>query len=208
MALIASALTTLATAKSHLAMPAATGPDDARVELFINAATGRIEAFTDRRLKSRALVELFDGGRQNMLVPRQWPITAVGELRIDASHVFTDPSTLVAATEYAVSAAGDAVVLVNGMAFPRGFSNVQLSFTGGYLTGTHDADLANLELACLWLVEWLFRHRHREDMGRTTANKGDESVGILAEMPKMIRELLDDYRRTEMPATVMPTRNL
>jgi hypothetical protein len=31
-------------------------------------------------------------------------------------------------------------------------------------------------------------------MGRTTASKGDESLGILSEAPKMILQLLNPYR--------------
>lgn len=208
MALVARALTSVAMAKSHLSIPSGDTTQDARVELWVNAATGRMEAWTDRRLKSSAITEQVDGGRQNLIVPRQWPITSVTELRIDGARLFTDPSTLVAATDYAVAPEGDSVQLVNGQVFPMGFANVRIQYVGGYLAGAHDEHLANLELACLWMVEWFHRHRHREDMGRTSVGKGDESVGVLASMPPMIREVLEDYKRTEMPGTIRPTRNM
>jgi len=58
------------------------------------------------------------------------------------------------------------------------------------------------------MVEWFYRHRERGDMGRTSKTKGDETVGILAEMPPMIKEALLEYKRTDLPLLDRPISNL
>jgi uncharacterized phiE125 gp8 family phage protein len=203
MALNANALTTLATAKSHLSISPNDTAQDARVELFINAASQRIESITDRLLLDQGpIVEFQHGRRENILLLRQFPILTVTELWVDSTHLFTDPLKLIPATDYGIGDDLNSIVYYERV-FPNGYQNIQVKYTAGYVAVPSD-----LELACLWLVEWFYLHRGRQDMGRTTASKGDESVGILASMPPMIQEILLHYKRTEMPLLNAPIRNL
>jgi uncharacterized phiE125 gp8 family phage protein len=201
MALKANALTSLATAKAQLAIKADDGTQDVRLELFINAASQRIETYTNRILKSQGtIIELQHGRSSNMILLKQYPIVSVSELNVDNSNVF-GAETIVSPSDYSIGDDGNSVIARQGT-FPSGYNNILVKYVAGFETVPSD-----LELACLWLVEWYYLHRSRGDMGRTTASKGDESVGVLDAMPPMILEILDDYRRTEMPHSSSPVRN-
>lgn len=203
MALKPNALTTLAAAKSHLSVNGSDTTQDNRIELFINAASERIERFTDRKLVSQGpIAEIQHGRRSNILLLRQWPIIAVSELKVDYSAAFTDPLTIIPVTDYTISDDSTSLLYINQI-FPVGFNNIKVTYTAGYTTVPSD-----LELACLWLTEWYYLHRTRGDMGRTTASKGDESVGVLSDMPPMIEEILIDYKRSEFAALNAPVRNI
>ena len=199
MALVTRALTTLATAKQHLGISAGDLSQDARLEIFINAATSRIESMTDRTLKESSIVEIQHGGSQNLIMLRQFPVTSIAEVMVDVTKQFVDPTTIVDPTRYFLADDGNSIAF--NFYLPKGFNNVKVSYTAGYNAVLHDTKLAELELVCLWLVEWFYKHRERGDMGRTNKSKGDESVGILSAMPVMIREIISCYTRTEAPAS-------
>lgn len=202
MSLKPNALTTLATAKSHLSISPSDALQDVRVELMINAASEKIERYTNRTLVSQGTIEeLQHGRRENILLLKQWPIIAVSELSIDYTASHTSPSNVVAASEYTISDDKNSILLINST-FPVGFNNIKVSYTAGYVTVPSD-----LELAVLWLVEWYYLMRTRGDMGRKTISKGGESVGVLDAMPEMIAEMLEFYKRTEFAAINTPIRN-
>lgn len=196
MALRLNALTTLSQAKAQLGIPASETSLDARVELLINVASQHIETWTGRKLKSQAHTQFFDGRRQNCLVPAEYPVTAVAELRVDQSHEFADPSTVW--DNYVVTDDGMTVTLLDCY-LPQGYHNVKLSYTAGYTEIP-----ADLEYGCLLLVEWLYRFKNAGDIGRTSKNKGDESVGILQQIPEVILEHLKPYKRLEVPGALSP----
>jgi hypothetical protein len=206
MALIARALTTLPMAKQHLNIGPSDTSQDTRLELFINAATSRIESMTDRLLKEGSIAELQHGGRQDLLLLRQYPITAVTEVRIDGTKTFTDPNTIVTPDQYIIGDDGN--TLAFKFFLPRGTNNIKIIYTAGYNSTDYAGRLAELEMCCLWLVEWFYRHRDRADMGRTSKSKGDESTGILAQMPTMIAEIIRSYTRMEAPIANVLTGNI
>lgn len=206
MALIARALTTLPMAKQHLNIGPSDTSQDTRLELFINAATSRIESMTDRLLKEGTITELQHGGRQDILLLRQYPVTAVTEVRIDSTKTFTDPDTLVTTDQYIIGDDGN--TLAFKFFLPRGTNNVKIIYTAGYNSTDHAGNLAELEMCCLWLVEWFYRHRERGDMGRSNKSKNGESVGILTEMPSMIAQMIHAYTRMEAPIANVLTGNI
>jgi uncharacterized phiE125 gp8 family phage protein len=202
MSLKPNALTTLATAKSHLSISPSDALQDVRLELLINAASEKIERYTNRILVSQGTIaELQHGRRENILLLKQWPIIAISAVSVDYTAVHTAPANVLAASDYAISDDLNSVLLIN-QTFPVGFNNIKITYTAGYVTVPSD-----LELACLWLVEWYYLMRTRGDMGRTTASKGGESVGVLDHMPPMISEMLEYYKRTEFAAINSPIRN-
>lgn len=206
MSLMPHALTTLEAARSHLNIPASDTTQTPRLELFINAATARLESMTDRLLKERTVTEIRSGRRNNIVLCRQWPVSSVTSLYIDADGSFGADS-LVDASEYQLADDGTSILL-KGAVFDSGYNNLKLVYVAGYNATDHPGAMAELEVACLWLVEWFYKHRERGDMGRASKSKGDESVGILTSMPAMIREIVQDYKRTEMPLGDRPIANL
>lgn len=200
MSLNSNALLTLQEVKYHLKVPSGTVSDDATFEMFINAASDRVASFCDRIFLQGTYTELHSGRRQNYLLPNQYPITAISEIRIDNSREWTNANNLVAAANYVI-ADFQSTIQYDG-SFPSGYNNIRVIYTAGYVTVPSD-----LKLACLWFVEWYYRHRAREDMGKTSMSKGDESIGILAETPKMIKEILMDYKRCEFHNSPSLVRN-
>lgn len=200
MTLNANALTTVAKCKEHLDIQTGNVSQDSRIESFINAASQVIESYCDRQFKSQSHTEYFHGRKMNFIMPREFPITAISEFRIDGDRVFTDANTLLAANEYTI--ADRARTIFTTRIIPNGFMNVKLVYTGGYATIPSD-----LELACIWLVEWYYKSRERKDMGRTSIGKGDERVTVITEMPGMVKELLQNYVRVEVPDAYSPVMN-
>lgn len=197
MALVPFALTTVAMAKSHLNIGTNDASQNARLELLINSASQRLETMTARKLAERTHTEYRSGTKKNTLVLKEFPVTSITELCLDSASQFY-PATIIDPSLYALDEDTSSVVLLNNV-FSNGVRNIKVTYVAGYNTTDHPGNLAELEIACLWLVEWFYRHRERGDMGRTQKSKGDESVGILAEMPTMIAQIVMDYKRTELP---------
>lgn len=195
------ALTTLSRLKSQLGINGSDLTQDSRLQFYIDAASQKIETYCDRKFNSQSFTDYFHGRKQNIIMPKQFPIISVTELRVQAERDWADATGLIAATDYFVSDS-DNTIIYEGF-FPNGFGNIRLIYTAGYATIPSD-----LELACVWLAEWFYYHKTKADMGRTSVSKGDENLGVLANMPPMIQEMLIDYKRTEMPAAYAPVGNL
>lgn len=203
MALVTYALCQTTQLKSYLGIPYATTTEDAKFELFINAATDAIENFCDRQLVSRGtLTELQHGRRSNIIITREFPIIAVTELRQDLKGLFATPDTLVDPTEYQIADNSTSICWLKNH-FPNGFNNVQVKYSAGYITPPND-----LVLACIWFVEWIYLARNRQDIGRTNVSKGDESYAIDGNMPAKLRLILTSYKRCDFPLTNSPVSNL
>lgn len=200
MALNANALTTLALAKTFLKIPALDVTQDAMVELCINASSQYIEGATDRKLKSQSYTELRHGRQNNILLLRQYPITAISELMIDSAGEFVDLSLVIDSDDYAISDDQNSI-LYRGL-FPNGYNNVRIKYTAGFATVPSD-----LEMACLWLVHFYYRIREGQDIGRSSKAKMDESTTILQSAPQDVLDTIQRYKRFEMPSIDAPILN-
>lgn len=192
-------LTTLAKVKSQLDIPSSDVSQDTRLNTFIAAASQAIESYCERKFESTSYTEYHHGRRMNFIMPREFPIISVTSIHIDNDRVYS-ANTLIDASDYSVADRGR-TIYYNGK-FPQGFNNIKLVYTAGYATVPADIDLA-----CIWAVEWFERHRKDRNMGRTSVSKGDESVGILAEMPPMVLQMINPYKRCEPPDINSPIEN-
>jgi hypothetical protein len=202
MALNANSLTTLAFAKTYLKIPALETSQDALVEFWINVASQRIETETDRKLKAQAITEYRDGSGKNILVLKEFPINSITSLNIDTGGLFTDPSTLIPATDYRIADEGNSIVLLNQL-FPKAYYAIKIVYNAGFTPVPSD-----LENACLWIVSYYHKMRDAGDIGRTAKGKGDESVTILQDMPKDIKDVIAAYKRFEVALTQSPIYNV
>lgn len=201
MALNSNNLTTVANLKAHLGIPSAETSQDTRMELLINAASDSIERYLDRKLKSQTITEYQHGRRQDSLLLHEWPVTGITELRVDMDHVFSDASTLIPSADYGIGDDKNSLIYFDTV-FPRGNHNIKIVYVAGYATVPSD-----IEMAALLFCEWLYLFRNRQDIGRTSKSKGDESQGILQGIPEIVRQLIDPYRRTEFAAINAPVGN-
>lgn len=200
MSLNSNALITVAEAKAFLGMASSITSEDPILELFINSASERVASYCDRVFVSDTYTEFHSGRLQNFLLPNQFPVTSIAQMRISSSHDWTDPAGLVDATSYRI-ADFDSTIQYDGL-FPKGYNNIRMVYDAGFTIIPSD-----LKLACMWFFEWFYRHRQRQDMGRSNVSKGDESITILSKMPDMIKEILVDYKRCEFNNTASSVRN-
>jgi uncharacterized phiE125 gp8 family phage protein len=194
-ALNVNAMTTLAFAKSYLKIPSLVTTDDDIVSYFINAASDELERQCDRKLKAQSITEVQHGRGQNIIQLREFPVNSITSLRLDRDGVFTDPSTLIPATSYAIADHGNCL-LYKHATFPKGYNNIQVVYNAGYSTLPSD-----IEHACLWLVFWYYKIRNAEDIGRTSKTKEGETVSYLQEAPQMVKNAILAHKRTEFPGS-------
>lgn len=189
------ALATLAQLKTQLGFMNSDVTRDSKLTLFLSAGQSWVQSYCNRLFESTSYTELFHGNRSNFLNPRQWPITEVTELRISSDRDWSSVATLIASTDYGICTDGLGITYYAGY-FPYGSDNVRLVYKGGYVTIPGE-----ITLACLWAAEWFYLHNNRGDSGRTTASKQGESIGILADVPPMIKTILQPYKRIELPSS-------
>jgi hypothetical protein len=204
MALNTNALTLLVTAKDHLDIAPANTDYDSRIERVINQASELIASYCGRVLVDATHTEFYDGRRANKLTLQQYPITggaATGgkpELFLGVSGAFDAP---VDPDNYYFDD--------NDIVYPTGFSkgtrNIQVIYDAGLgivdTGGGTNTLPADLELACLDTVQWLFDSNSDRRLGKTSVSKGDESVSYGQTLPQHITDLLDSrYVRFELPA--------
>lgn len=196
------ALASLAQLKTQLGIISSETKYDAKLTLFLNAASAWVETYCERKFESQSYVELINGNRTNFFITDQWPIISVSELRISSNRDWASPTSLIPATDYSISSDGIGITYYPGY-LPQGYDNVRLSYVAGYATIPSD-----LQLATIWAAEWFYLHNNRGDMGRTTASKTGESVGVLSEVPQMIKQIIDPYRRMDMSAPALAPSHL
>jgi len=188
------ALATLTQLKTQLGFKESDTQFDTKLTMFLNAGSSWVESYCNRIFSSASYTELFHGNRTNLLNPRQWPITAVTELRLSSDRSWADANTLADATDYGITTDGIGITYYGYL--PYGYDNVRLIYVAGYATIPDD-----IQIACLWAAEWFYLHNNRGDSGRTSVGKQGESIGILADVPPMIRTVLQPYKRFELPSS-------
>jgi hypothetical protein len=203
MALNDNAMTTLATAKAYLKIPTLEVGQDAMLELFINAASDDIERYCQREFKSKSYTDYHHGRNQNILLPVQYPITAISELRVDNESDFTSADSLIPVDDYRIGDQNNTVVMVNGRVFPKGFHNIRLIYTAGFASIP-----SSLENACLWIVNYYNRMREGQNIGRANKAKEGESATYLQQWPPHVTAVLDQFRRTEFPGAEVGIWNI
>ena len=187
-------LATLAQLKSQLGIINSETKYDAKLSLYLNAASDWVETYCDRKFGAANYIEILSGNRSNFLNIDQWPLISVSELRVSASRDWASESSLIPSTSYGITGDKVGVTYYQGF-FPKGYDNIRISYRAGY-----ESIPADLQLGVIWAAEWFYLHNNRGDSGRTTASKQGESVGVLSDVPPMCKSIIDAYRRLDMAA--------
>lgn len=200
MALNTNALVSLATAKTHLGIPALDTTQDARIEMLINTASQLIADYTDRVLVYSSYDVRRDGRRADRLVLPEWPVVAITAVYDDPAWDFST-QTLIDVTEYGVEEES-VLVLKNGRKFQRANRNVKVEYTAGYqlITGGPGLPIpSTLSYACLMVVDWLDLIKSDRRLGVTSKGKNGESISFSDQLPPQITAMLADFVRAEIP---------
>jgi hypothetical protein len=163
--------------------------ETALAEELINQASALAETWTKRKLKSRSHTEIRDGNGRKELILKQWPVTALTSVHIDAARTFA-ASTEVTANCYYDGEAGE---LYYEGGFGTARRSVQIVYTAGYTDVPNDLKEATIEL-----VSWLW-HRQRSNNAAIRVERGMDGVTTehAISIPMHARQVLESYRRAE-----------
>lgn len=200
MSLNANALVTLALAKNWLKIPMLETSQDTLVEMMINGFSQEAESLCNRKLTNQSITEYKHGRGTNLILLKEWPVTAIASVTIDASGQFTTADPL-DAQDFSLADDQNTIVLFSGT-FPRGYNNIKIVYTAGYVAVPGD-----LQQAILDLCFWKNRVRESGDIGRIQKGKASESEQWTQEWPKGPLNTVMRYKRTEMPGIDAPPQN-
>lgn len=200
MTLNSNALVTVATAKVHLDIPSADVSQDAKIELYINTASERIERHLDRKLIYQAHTERQDGRSSDRIMLKQYPAEKPTSLYDDPAWDFLTPYD---PAQYDIEDAG--VVVLRYGRFMRANLNIKVTYNAGYKSvvspGAGPNLPADLQHACLLLVEWMYQMRADRRLGVKGKGKNQETISFSQGMPPEVVELLEPHRRLDAPLT-------
>lgn len=178
MPLLDYALTSVVAAKEYLKISVAETSEDTLIESLVNAVTDQIEAYCNRKLKERVVVdEEFDGMDSDTLILPDYPLSSVSSVKIDG--------VLVDAAEYKLRKGMGAIVRLKSK-WPKGVLNLQVSYTAGYANVP-----ANLELACKHTVMFYYK----TDVANFSRTYGEGFVLRPDALPRQTQMLLAPYRK-------------
>jgi hypothetical protein len=178
-------LITLAQARAWVLNDAAEASADDVLVVCANAASERLERWTSRVYKSRAVSETFDGdGFASIQYLSRFPVISLTSFTIDA--------VTVDASRYALDALRGRLLLKDG-AFPSGVQNVAAGYTAGYA----DADLPvdAIEIA-LELCKRLYRLKTSGGGVFQQVNVGNSSFIVRDRIPDDMRDAINRLRDT------------
>ena len=207
MALNSNALVTLNTTKEFVGVPLSETSMDTLLENFINAASERCERYTNRKFTDTLYTEYRDGSRTIELLLHQWPVTSITELNPDPDRKWLAATALDSSVIQIFqdqNLEGIGVRRTDGAIFPRGPGIIKIQYNAGY---TAFAAPSDLQEACKIAVAYWFNKNQNREYSTSTKSKGDEDVSILQGLPADAREILEDYKRLEVPGEAYPVVN-
>lgn len=176
---------TLSQAKDYLSIASGDTTKDSWVEMLINSASDLIERHCSRSFKSASYTHYFDGHGTNEIVLSQYPVSNVTSVKVDSLRVFGSDTAL-ASTSFQAMEGG--ILRLHDTRFPEGSQVVKVEYTAGYTTVPGD-----LQIACLFLVEWVFRTQNDRRLGRTSVSKGQEAVTNIPGIPRDVEMILEPF---------------
>jgi hypothetical protein len=176
-------LTDLPTVKSWLGLT--TAATDSLISSLITAVSAFIPNYLGRQVLSASYVETYRGNGQDVMLLRNFPITAVASVAF-AGQSITTPADPVALTSGLLF--DDRTLTLIGYCFPIGLP-VVVSYTAGYAATPTDIAQAAIEL-----VGEAFRRRDRIGVSSKTLG-GQEVVAFsLKDMNDTAKALLASYQ--------------
>jgi hypothetical protein len=180
-----SDLTTLAKVKEWLGE--ATAANDSVLTRLIAAASDYIQAWLSRDIMQAAYVSARDGTGGNRLMFRNYPVTAVTQVKIDGIVI---PASVNGSNGYVFN---ETALSLIGYRFTKGFSNVNLSYTAGFAVVPNE-----IEQACIEMVSLRFKEKAR--IGVVSKSMSGETITFSQkDMSDTMESTLMQYRRVMMP---------
>ncbi len=177
-------LTRLENVKGYLGV--STTADDDLFEMLIRAASDFIRSYLGRDITLENYIERLNGMGTNRMVMKNYPITAITSLTIDGTNIPAAADSRHAG--YLFDA--DMIYLV-GFRFNRGFQNVVVNYTAGYISVPAAVEQACIDLAAL-------KYKEKERIGIQSKTLATETVVYkLWDLTESSKNMLGQYiRRT------------
>lgn len=173
--------------------PAVISSDDV-LQLCMESAIEFFESYTNRVLEEQDLTEQYNGNGTHVMGLRQFPVSQVLGVSIDAAWLFPTSED---SASYILD---NDVFLVRKEVWPQGIRNIQVTYTAGY---TPDDAPVDLKLASLQMIEFLYKGRGDHRLGVTNRNKIGESLTFQDSVPKTILDLIAPYVREKAVADLV-----
>lgn len=199
----ANALTTLEVVKSYVLKDMTDTSKDNLLERLINAVSGFIEKYCDRKFGKATYTEKYRGNNRQLLRLNQYPVTAVTLVTIDGNavndyEILAEEGMLY--RENLWTWTGYSIGLVGEDAGSK--RNIEVQYTAGYVLPKDENLQANppivrtlpydLEQACILMVQYYYK----TDISYFSTEFAESgSVFKPVAMPGNVEKLLKPYRR-------------
>lgn len=180
--------------KPHLEIAPATTTFDTYLDALAESVTILFETLTNRVLEEQDLTHRFNGNGKHVLVLREFPVSQVTRVAIDATWGFLTPEDT---TSYYLD---NEVFLVRQNVWPEGIRNIEIDTTAGYAPDDVPEDL---RYTALLAIEFFYHGRTDHRLGVTARSKMSESLTFTESLPKTILDMLDPYRRKRAMADLL-----
>jgi len=175
-------LTTLVNAKQYLGVTVTT--DDVMISRLISAVSQYIQTWLNLTIAQTVYTETRDGTGGGVMSTRQYPVTSVTAVTVNAVAVPPSPDGIQSGFVFDQ----DRIALV-GYLFNRGIQNVTVKYTAGYATTPFE-----IEQACIDMVAAVYKVKDRVGMS-SKGLAGETTSFIQAAMTNNVREILNNYRQ-------------
>lgn len=180
-------LTSLANVKQYIGIGTGVTVDDALLGRLISALSTFVQTWLNRTILSAAYVDTIDGLGGSRLQLANYPVSAVSSLTIDGRVIPAAPVPAVQGWRGYVWTPTQ--IALQGYCFTRGYSNVVVNYTAGFLTTPLDIEQACIEVIAL-------RYKQRDQIGFVSKAIGGETVTFnIKDIPASTQTVLINYRR-------------
>lgn len=177
-------LTTVGKLKKYLQIDSSLVSDDENLQGLITSVSAFFVEYCDRPFKQDTYTQELDGNGKNILMLKNYPITAVSSLKVNGQIVESHNSG-----SFVGYAFNNYAIRLANTYFPKGFKNIEISYTAGYATVPFDVEQACLEVCGV-------RYKERDHIGHASKTLGDETVSyIISALTPSAKEILQPYKR-------------
>jgi hypothetical protein len=180
------------TAKVKATLGRTDSSDDTQIGLLVTKASAWIENYCGRVFGTASYTEYLTGGGNDLLFPKQWPITAVTSVNYDTGKDWA-AGTAVDATDLFILS--DTMIQALGYVFSQtALGAVKVVYVAGYTTIPTEIEHAANVVTCQ-----MFKQAKGERFGLTgqvlSAAAGAVKVDIIIDLPSDVKSILEKYQR-------------
>lgn len=183
------ALITLEDAKMYLRIGSSDSTYNDIITILINSVSQAIEKFIGRNIIERQYEEVYSGTGVVSINLRQYPVSAISGVWMDATSKFETDSLLDPDTYYCNRESG--ILYRVGGVFDKGANNIKVEYTAGYETVPADLRLITMVLVRIYFERW---QKGSEDVNSLVWQSQNLNYLTDERFPLIIREVFNKYR--------------